>query len=71
MGGRLSSSQPGAVALPLFLWHRLPSLAHYVPRVTLCRAVLCPMLCRAARGGEVRMKAGIKNIELNEDGSVK
>jgi hypothetical protein len=29
------------------------------------------MLCRAARGGEVRMKAGIKNIELNEDGSVK
>ena len=25
----------------------------------------------AARGGEVRMKSGIKNIELNEDGSVK
>jgi len=25
----------------------------------------------AARGGEVRMKAGIKDIELNEDGSVK
>lgn len=25
----------------------------------------------AARGGEVRMKSGVKNIELNDDGSVK
>lgn len=25
----------------------------------------------AARGGEVRMKSGIKNIELNDDGTVK
>ena len=32
----------------------------------------CVRLCVvAARGGEVRMKSGIKNIELNEDGSVK
>jgi hypothetical protein len=31
-----------------------------------CQAPHC-----AARGGEVRMKAGIKSIELNEDGSVK
>ena len=29
----------------------------------------CPSC--AARGGEVRMKSGIKDIELNEDGTVK
>jgi len=34
---------------------------------------LCEPLVQyiTARGGEVRMKSGIKNIELNEDGSVK
>jgi hypothetical protein len=30
-----------------------------------------PAPANAARGGEVRMKSGVKNIELNDDGSVK
>ena len=32
---------------------------------------LSPHPAAAARGGEIRMKSGIKNIELNPDGTVK
>lgn len=35
------------------------------------RPVLPPVAPVAARGGEVRMKSGIRDIELNPDGSVK
>ena len=55
----------------IFRWpHSMP----FLPVINMhCAPIecVCERVCVAARGGEVRMKSGVKNIELNDDGTVK
>lgn len=64
--GNVHASPRCTRGLHVHRWHRPAGFTSPRPAAT------APPACLpAARGGEVRMKAGVKNIELNEDGTVK